>query len=92
MPQIRNLLLKYPQSSLVFLITLSYLYFMLDMYLPTTGDQKTYIAQALEMHRDGHWFMQTLFNEPDYYKGPLHFILLRIGFILFGTHSMFALV
>ena len=65
---------------------------MLDMYLPTTGDQKTYIAQALEMHRDGHWFMQTLFNEPDYYKGPLHFIFLRVGFILFGTHSMFALV
>jgi len=65
---------------------------MLDMYLPTTGDQKTYISQALEMHRDGHWFMQTLFNEPDYYKGPLHFILLRVGFILFGTHSMFALV
>jgi len=92
MTQFRNLLLKYPQASLVFFITLSYLYFMLDMYLPTTGDQKTYIAQALEMHRDGHWFMQTLFNEPDYYKGPLHFLFLRLGFVLFGTHSMFALV
>ncbi|MDF1883891.1 hypothetical protein JHD49_08080 [Sulfurimonas sp. SAG-AH-194-C21] len=92
MTQLRTLLLKYPQTSLIFFITLSYLYFMLDMYLPTTGDQKTYIAQALEMHRDGHWFMQTLFNEPDYYKGPLHFIFLRVGFILFGTHSMFALV
>jgi len=90
--QLRSLLLKYPQTSLIFFITLSYLYFMLDMYLPTTGDQKTYIAQALEMHRDGHWFMQTLFNEPNYYKGPLHFIFLRVGFILFGTHSMFALV
>ncbi|MDF1877465.1 hypothetical protein JHD47_06510 [Sulfurimonas sp. SAG-AH-194-L11] len=92
MQALRSLLLKYPQTSLIFLITLTYLYFMLDMYLPTTGDQKTYIAQALEMHRDGHWFIQTLFNEPDYYKGPLHFILLRVGFILFGTHSMFALV
>ncbi len=92
MIQLRSLLLKYPQTSLIFFITLTYLYFMLDMYLPTTGDQKTYIAQALEMHRDGHWFMQTLFNEPDYYKGPLHFIFLRVGFILFGTHSMFALV
>ncbi|CAI6148912.1 MAG: hypothetical protein SPLUMA2_SPLUMAMAG2_01457 [uncultured Sulfurimonas sp.] len=92
MTQLRSLLLKYPQTSLIFFITLSYLYFMLDMYLPTTGDQKTYIAQALEMHRDGHWFMQTLFNEPNYYKGPLHFIFLRLGFILFGTHSMFALV
>lgn len=92
MQQLRVILLKYPQTSLIFFITLSYLYFMLDMYLPTTGDQKTYIAQALEMHRDGHWFMQTLFNEPDYYKGPLHFLFLRLGFVLFGTHSMFALV
>jgi len=92
MMQLRSLLLKYPQTSLIFFISLTYLYFMLDMYLPTTGDQKTYIAQALEMHRDGHWFMQTLFNEPNYYKGPLHFIFLRVGFILFGTHSMFALV
>jgi len=63
---------------------------MSDMYLPTTGDQKTYIAQALEMQRDGHWFMQTLFDEPDYYKGPLHFIFMKIGFYLFGTHSIFA--
>jgi len=92
MMQLRSLLIKYPQTSLIFFISLTYLYFMLDMYLPTTGDQKTYIAQALEMHRDGHWFMQTLFNEPNYYKGPLHFIFLRVGFILFGTHSMFALV
>ena len=92
MTQLRNILLKYPQTSLIFFIFLSYLYFMLDMYLPTTGDQKTYIAQALEMHRDGHWFMQTLFNEPDYYKGPLHFLFLRLGIILFGTHSMFVLV
>lgn len=65
---------------------------MQDMYLPTTGDQKTYIAQALEMHRDGHWFMQTLFDKSNYYKGPLHFIFLQIGFYIFGTHSMFALV
>lgn len=92
MIQLRSLLLKYPQTSLIFFITLSYLYFMLDMYLPTTGDQKTYIAQALEMHRDRHWFMQTLFNEPDYYKGPLHFLFLRLGITVFGTHSMFALV
>ena len=63
---------------------------MQDMFLPTTGDQKTYIAQGLEMHRDGHWFMQTLFDEPDYYKGPLHFLFLHLGFMLFGTHSIFA--
>ncbi len=88
----RELLLKYPQTSLIFIVSLVYLYFMLDMFLPTTGDQKTYMAQALEMHRDGHWFMQTLFDEPNYYKGPLHFIFLRVGFFLFGENSMFATV
>lgn len=92
MNKMRELLLKYPQTSLIFIISLVYLYFMLDMFLPTTGDQKTYMAQALEMHRDGHWFMQTLFDEPNYYKGPLHFIFLRVGFFLFGTNSMFATV
>jgi len=90
MQKLRQLLLNYPQTALFFLISFVYLYFMQDMYLPTTGDQKTYISQALEMQRDGHWFMQTLFDEPDYYKGPLHFIFLKIGFFLFGTHSMFA--
>jgi len=92
MSKMRALILEYPQMALVFIISLVYLYFMQDMFLPTTGDQKTYIAQALEMHRDRHWFVQTLFDESNYYKGPLHFILLRVGFFLFGTNSMFALV
>ena len=92
MNKMRELILEYPQTALIFIISLVYLYFMQDMFLPTTGDQKTYMAQALEMHRDGHWFVQTLFDESNYYKGPLHFILLRVGFFLFGTHSMFALV
>jgi len=92
MNRLRELTLKYPQTFLVLIVSVVYLYFQLDMFLPTTGDQKTYMAQALEMHRDGHWFMQTLFDEPNYYKGPLHFIFLRVGFFLFGTNSMFATV
>ena len=92
MKALRETILKYPQLTLLFIITLVYLYFQLDMMIRTTGDEKTYVAQALEMQRDGHWFMQTLFDEPDYYKGPLHFIFLKIGFFLFGTHSMFATV
>ncbi len=92
MQKLKDKILQYPEIALVLIISSVYLYFMQDMYLPTTGDQKTYIAQALEMQRDGHWFMQTLFDEPDYYKGPLHFILLKIGFFLFGTHSIFATV
>jgi 4-amino-4-deoxy-L-arabinose transferase-like glycosyltransferase len=92
MKALRETILKYPQLTLLFIITLVYLYFQLDMMIRTTGDEKTYVAQALEMQRDGHWFMQTLFDEPDYYKGPLHFIFLKIGFYMFGTHSMFATV
>ena len=90
MNKLRESLSKYPELALVFLITFLYLYFQLDMMTRTTGDEKTYVAQGLEMYRDGHWFVQTLFDVPDYYKGPLHFIFLQVGFFLFGTHSMFA--
>ena len=92
MDKLRSLILKYPQTTLILTVVFVYFYFMLDMFLPTTGDQKTYMAQALEMQRDGNWFVQTLFNESDYYKGPLHFLFLRLGIILFGPHSMFATV
>lgn len=56
----------------------------------TTGDEKVYIAQAIEMQQANRWFLQTLANEPNYYKGPLHYILIRIGFIIFGNHSLWA--
>lgn len=92
MLKIRESLLKYPEWTLLFIISIVYLYFQLDMMIRTTGDEKTYVSQALEMQRDSHWFMQTLFDEPDYYKGPLHFIFLRVGFFLFGEHNIFALV
>ena len=83
-------LLKFPNLTLIVVISLVYLYFMNDMMMRTTGDEKTYVAQALEMERDGSWFVQTWADEHDYYKGPLHFILLRVGFMLFGHESMFA--
>ena len=67
-----------------------YLPIMAAMPLRSTGDEKVYIAQALEMARDGHWFVQTLADQPDYYKGPLFYVLLRVGFLLFGTTSPFA--
>ncbi|MEA1919092.1 MAG: glycosyltransferase family 39 protein [Campylobacterota bacterium] len=90
MKQLHQLFLKIPNTTLILLIALVYLYFMNDMMLRTTGDEKTYISQALEMQRDGSWFLQTWADESDYYKGPLHFILLRVGFMLFGQESMFA--
>ncbi len=72
-------------------IFLLYAPFMGYRVLRTAGDDKVYVAQALEMARDGHWFVQTLADRPDYYKGPFHFLLLRLGMFLFGK-TMWATV
>lgn len=60
--------------------------------LRTGGDEKVYIAQALEMAERGSWFVQTLAGTPNYYKGPLHYILLRVGFLVFGPHSLWSVL
>lgn len=70
---------------LMLLLGAIYLPLMFAVPLPTTGDQKTYIAQALEMAEAHSWFKQTLFELPNYYKGPLMFWLLRLGFIALGV-------
>lgn len=57
----------------------------------TAGDDKVYVAQGVEMERDGRWFVQTLSDEPDYRKGAFHYIALRVGFFIFGE-SMWATV
>src|SRR4051812_32443817 len=53
----------------------------------TAGDEKVYVSQALEMARDGHWFVQTLMDKPDYYKGPIHYVLLRAGMGILGLQT-----
>ncbi len=75
----------------VLLLTLClYLPFMGEPVLRTTGDEKVYVAQALEMQTRGSWFIQTLAESPNYYKAPLHYILLRLGYGIFGTHSLWS--
>ncbi|MDR3606431.1 MAG: hypothetical protein P4M08_03510 [Oligoflexia bacterium] len=69
---------------LILLIASVYAPFMGSRLLRMAGDEKVYISQALEMARHGNWFIQTLQDQPDYYKGPFHYIALRIGFMLFG--------
>lgn len=54
--------------------------------LRMAGDEKVYVSQAIEMARDGRWFTQTLAGEPSYFKGPLHYVLVRIGMLVFGDH------
>jgi len=86
---IRQFIARHPYLIILAVIGFIYLPVINAPILRTTGDEKTYVAQALEMERAGHWFVQTLEEKPDYYKGPLHMILIRIGFLLFG-HTMLA--
>lgn len=58
--------------------------FMGSRFIRTAGDEKVYVSQALEMERAGHWIVQTLQDEPNYYKGPVHYVLLRAGMMAFG--------
>jgi 4-amino-4-deoxy-L-arabinose transferase-like glycosyltransferase len=52
--------------------------------LRMAGDEKVYVTTAVEMARDGRWFTQTLADEPNYFKGPLHYLFLRVGLLVFG--------
>ncbi len=72
-------------------ISLTYVFFLDERMVRTAGDDKVYVSQALEMAERGAWFIQTLGGEPNYYKGPMHYIFLRIGMIFFGS-SMWATV
>lgn len=82
----RNFFYSYPKFILLTLISVTYLPFLNLRVLRMAGDEKVYISQAIEMARAGNWFVQTLAGVPNYFKGPLHYILLRIGMILFGEN------
>ncbi len=77
---------------LLALLVMVFAPFFWQLPLPTTGDQKTYMAQAMEMAASGSWLKQTLFGLPNYYKGPLLFVCLRIGFLVFGPWAPAALI
>src|SRR3989338_7031520 len=83
-----------PQFSwklLAIFLFVAYLPFLGDRVVRPAWDDKVYVSQAVEMAQNGHWFLQTLGGEPNYYKGPIHYILLRIGIAIFGL-SMWATV
>lgn len=76
---------------LAFILLLIYVPFLGDRVIRPAGDDKVYVSQAIEMASQGNWFMQTLGGQPDYYKGPMHYIFLRLGIGVFGD-SMWATV
>ncbi len=70
---------------------LAYLPVMLRLPLRSTGDEKVYIAQAIEMAQNGTWYRQSLFGDANYYKGPMYYLLMRIGMLLFGATAPLAI-
>ncbi len=90
--RLRDLPMNYPEWIVLGIFLLLYAPFLGEPVLRTTGDEKVYIAQALEMKARGSWFLQTLAEQPNYYKGPLHYILIRLGVILFGEHSLWSVL
>lgn len=74
---------------LLLFVALAYVPFLHLRMIRPAGDDKVYVAQAMEMERAGTWFVQTLADEPDYRKGPFHYIALRLGYMVFGN-SMWA--
>lgn len=71
---------------LLALVSASYVPFLNFRMIRTAGDDKVYVSQIVEMARSGTWFLQLLNGRPDFYKGPLHYFLARIGIALFGFH------
>lgn len=76
---------------LVACLLIVYVPFLGNRVVRPAGDDKVYVSQSVEMARAGHWFLQTLANEPNYFKGPAHYILVRLGILLFG-YNMWATV
>ena len=89
---LRSYLLRYPQFVLILCILLLYTPFFFEPILRPAGDEKVYIAQALEMQEKGTWFLQWLAGEQNYHKGPAFYLLLRLGFLFFGTASMWSVL
>lgn len=76
---------------LLLFVLLVYVPFLDNRMVRTAGDDKVYVSQAIEMAQNGSWFLQTLGGEPNYYKGPMHYLFLRVGMLVFGN-SMWATV
>lgn len=74
---------------LALFLCVAYVPFLGDRMVRPAGDDKVYVSQVMEMIAHGDYFVQTLGEVPNYYKGPGHYLLLRLGVALFGF-SMWA--
>ncbi|NUM89275.1 MAG: hypothetical protein HUU37_08740, partial [Bdellovibrionales bacterium] len=81
---------RYSWPLLLVFIFLVYAPFLGDRVVRPAGDDKVYVSQAIEMQQAGTWFLQRLSGEPNYYKGPFHYVALRFGMAVFGQDSIWA--
>ena len=72
------------RTLLILAILVAFVPFLDQRVLRMAGDEKVYLTQAVEMARDGRWFVQTLADEPSYFKGPMHYLFVRAGMLVFG--------
>lgn len=75
-----------PRIFILITIFISIFPFLNTRVVRMAGDEKVYVSQAIEMSRSGSWFTQTLAGEPNYFKGPVHYILVKIGMMIFGNN------
>jgi 4-amino-4-deoxy-L-arabinose transferase-like glycosyltransferase len=65
-------------------ILAAYIPMLWEMVIPFTGDQKTYIAIAMEMRERGEWLQPLLFGEPNYLKPPFQYWMTLLSWDAFG--------
>lgn len=68
----------------LFWILAAYFPFLWEMGIPFTGDQKTYVAIAMEMRERGEWLQPLLFGEPNYLKPPFQYWMTLLSWKVFG--------
>jgi 4-amino-4-deoxy-L-arabinose transferase-like glycosyltransferase len=77
----------FPERFILLFASVFYLPFFPFRLVRFAGDEKVYAQQLLEMSDAGRWFVQTLFGEPSYYKGPLFYLLTRVSTSVLGMHA-----
>lgn len=78
----KNALWRHP-GHLIWILA-AYLPFLWETVIPFTGDQKTYIAIAMEMRQRGEWLQPYLFGEPNYLKPPFQYWMTLLSWNVFG--------
>jgi len=69
------------------LLTVVYAPFINGRFIRTSGDDKIYTNQVVDMAQAGNWFVQRLGDRPEYLKGPFHYVMVRLGMLAFGDEG-----